>query len=96
MNTLVVVAILLTINMLLMHFDKIIKFYYFMYKKIRKPMFKLDEMVLINNVEYQVILIDRNAPFYTYFCMPVFSRGHSGYFHESKLKKKSGLLKELE
>lgn len=96
MNTLLVVAILLTINMLLMHFDKLVKVYYFVYKKIRKPAFKVDELVLINNVEYQVVLVDRNPPFYTYFCISIFSKGYSGYFHESKIKKKSGLLKELE
>jgi hypothetical protein len=96
MYTLVVVAILLTINMLLMHFDKITKVYYFVYKKIKKPMFKVDELVLINNMEYQILQVSINLPFYSYFCMPVFDKGPSGYYHESKIKKKSGLLKELE
>jgi hypothetical protein len=96
MNTLIVVAILLTINILLMHFDKVVKFYYFIYKSIKKPKFKLDELVLINNLEYQVVMIDRNAPFYTYFCISIYSNGRSGYFHESDICKKVGLLKELE
>jgi hypothetical protein len=81
--------------MLLMHFDKIIKFYFFVYKKIKKPRFKVDELVLINNIEYQILQVSAKLPLYSYFCMTVFNKG-SGYYHESEIKKKSGLLKELE
>lgn len=99
MVTMVVLAILLTINMLLSHFDKLVEFYYWSYKKLNKPKFKIGEFVLINDVEFEIILITKNSRPYTYFCLPVnnkSSRMTEAYYHESEIKKKTGLLKELE
>jgi len=99
MITFIVVAILLTINMILMHFDKIGMIYYWLYKKIRKPKFEIGELVLINGVEFEVLLITKNHKPYTYFCLPTsksYSRMIEAYYYESEIKKKTGLLKELE
>jgi hypothetical protein len=94
-----VVAVLLTLNMLLMHFDRIVEFYYYLYKKIFKPKFRVGEYVMISDIEFEVILIARNSKPYTYFCLPVNlinSKMYESYYHESEIKKKTGLLKELE
>lgn len=99
MITFILVAVLLTINMILMHFDKIASAYYWVYKKIKKPKFEVGELVLINDVEFEVLLITKNYKPYTYFCLPT-SKSHSrmieAYYYESEIKKKTGLLKELE
>jgi hypothetical protein len=99
MITMTVLAILLTVNMLLLHFDKIVQLYYFLYKKLIPPRFKVDELVMIDNIEYRVLHVAKSYTPYTYFCLP--SNGYHGrmpeaYFHESRIKKKTGLLKELE
>lgn len=99
MVTMIVLAILLTINMLLSHFDKLVEFYYWSYKKLIKPKFKVGEFVLINDIEFEIILIAKSSRPYTYFCLPVShknSRMIEAYYHESEIKKKTGLLKELE
>ena len=99
MITLTVVAILLTINILLMHFDKIVSAYYWLYKKVKKPKFEVGELVLINDVEFEILLITKNYKPYTYFCLPTnckYSRMIEAYYYESEIKKKTGLLKELE
>jgi hypothetical protein len=99
MLTLIVVAILLTINMLLMHFDRLVEFYHYLYKKLIKPKFRVGEYVMINDIEFEIILIARSSKPYTYFCLPVNianSRMYESYYHESEIKKKTGLLKELE
>jgi hypothetical protein len=99
MITLIVVAILLTINMFLMHLDKIALVYYWVYKKIIKPKFEIGELVLINGIEFEVLLLTKNHRPYTYFCLPTsktYSRMIEAYYYESEIKKKTGLLKELE
>lgn len=99
MVTFIVVAILLTINMFLMHLDKIASFYYWLYRKIKKPKFKIGELVLINDIEFEILLITKNHKPYTYFCLPTNnsrSRMIEAYYYESEIKKKTGLLKELE
>jgi hypothetical protein len=99
MLTMIVVAILLTLNMLLMHFDRLVEFYYYLYKKLFKPKFKVGEYVMINDIEFEIILIARSSKPYTYFCLPVNLTGskmYESYYHESEIKKKTGLLKELE
>jgi hypothetical protein len=99
MVTMIVLAILLTINMLLMHLEIIGKIYISIYRKLIKPKFKLGELVLINDVEFEIVMISKNAKPYTYFCLPVYnktSRMLENYYHESEIKKKTGLLKELE
>lgn len=93
------VAILLTLNMLLTHADKIYEAYVWAYKKLKKPKFSVGEFVLINNLEYEIIFLTKNSKPYTYFCLPVnmkSSKMVETYFHESEIKKKTGLLKELE
>lgn len=100
MAVLSTVAVLLVINMVLMHADRIVSMYYWSYKKLIKPKFKSGEFVLINNVEYEVISVVKTSKPYTYFCLPKSNQRSSlfrdTYFHESKIKKKTGLLKELE
>lgn len=99
MLTMVVLSILLTINMLLMHFDKLVSFYYYMYRKLVSPKFKIGEFVMVDNYEYQVLLISKTSKPYTYFCLPTNHynvRIPEAYFHETRIKKKTGLLKELE
>jgi hypothetical protein len=93
------VAILLVLNMTITHADKLHDFYIWLYKKVKKPAFEVGEFVLINNVEYEVVFLTKNSRPYTYFCLPVnvrSSRMVETYFHESEIKKKTGLLKELE
>lgn len=96
MKMLVVLAVLLTINMLLMHGDKLVTFYYFIYKKIKKPTFKTGELVMVGGVEYEIILVSENTPFYSYYCCPVHHSSICRYFYEKQIDKKTGLLKELE
>ena len=99
MLTMIMLSILLTINMLLMHFDKLIHIYYYAYRKLISPKFKIDELVMIDDYEYQILVISKTAKPYTYFCLPITGYGVrmvESYFHESKIKKKTGLLKELE
>lgn len=93
------VAVLLVLNMALTHANKLYDFYVWMYKKLVKPKFTTGEFVFINNVEYEVIFLTKNSRPYTYFCLPVnpnSSKMVETYFHESEIKKKTGLLKELE
>lgn len=99
MVTVTVLSILLTINMFLMHGHKIVEIYYFFYKKLNKPKFKPNELVMIDDREFEVILLTHNSKPYTYFCLPTNNynvRMLETYFHESRIKKKTGLLKELE
>lgn len=97
MLTMVVLSILLTINMLLMHFDRIVKFYYYMYRKIIKPKFQENELVMINNAEWKVMLVSETSPPYTYLCVSTNNQNKNAcYFSENKLQKKTGVLKELE
>lgn len=96
MNMLVILAILLTINMLLMHGSKLVDFYYFIYKKIKKPKFKTGELIMIEGIEYQILIISENAPFYSYYCCPLHHASLCRYYHETQINKKTGLLKELE
>lgn len=98
MAVLSAVAVLLVINMLLMHFDKIVSFYFYLYKKIIKPKFKRGEFVLIDNVEFEVIATLKDYKPHTYYCLPASKNVNitQVYYHESEIKKKTGLLKELE
>lgn len=93
------VAVLLVINMVLTHADYLYAFYVWLYKKLKKPKFKVGELVFINDIEFEVILVTKNAKPYTYYCLPVnlkINRLLETYYHESEIKKKTGLLKELE
>jgi hypothetical protein len=93
------VAILLVLNMFLVHIDKLNDLYNWLYKKLKKPKFEAGELVLIKNIEYEVVYIAKYSKPYTYFCLPVNnknSRYKEHYFYESEIKKKTGLLKELE
>lgn len=96
MNMLIILAILLVINMLLLHGDKLVVFYYFVYKKIKRPLFKTGELVMIGGVEYEILLISENTPLYSYYCCPVRHASICRYFYEKQIDKKTGLLKELE
>ena len=99
MVTLIITAVLLTLNMLLMHFDKILSSYYWIYRKVKKPKFQVGELVFINDIEFEILLITKNYKPYTYFCLPTNnkrSRMIEAYYYESEIKKKTGLLKELE
>lgn len=93
------VAVLLVLNMLLMHANKIYEIYTWTYKKLKKPKFSNGEFVLIDNVEFEIIYLTKTHTPYTYFCLPVYTKPgiiKETYFHESEIKKKTGLLKELE
>lgn len=98
MAVLVVVAILLTINMLLMHFDKLVNFYYYSYRKIIKSKFKIGEMVFIDDEEYILVSVATYERPYTYLCRKRFPKGYDFciHCHESEITKKTGVLKELE
>lgn len=99
MALMITVAALLVINMLLTHADKLIALYYWLYKKMWKPKFKTGEFVMIDNQEYEIMYVLKNDKPYTYFCLPTIrlsKHSFSDYYHESRIKKKTGLLKELE
>jgi hypothetical protein len=97
MVTMSVMAILLTLNMLLLHGDKLVKFYYVLYKKIKKPKFVPNELVMIDNIEWKVILISESLPLYTYLCIrTAIPSKNACYFAENRIQKKTGVLKELE
>jgi hypothetical protein len=86
--------------MTFMHGYRLVQFYQWLYRKVFKPKFKVGELVLIDDYPYEVIMIAKVYRPYTYFCLPFF-RKHGTfmketYFHESKIKKRTGLLKELE
>lgn len=93
------VAVLLVINMFLAHANYLYEAYVWIYRKVKKPKFRVGEFVLINDVEFEVVLITKNSKPYTYYCLPVnlrMNRILETYYHESEIKKKTGLLKELE
>ena len=94
----IIVAILLVINMILMHPEKLGKIYYWAYKKLKSPKFKVGEFVFIGNMEFEIIYITKEQRPYTYLCIPVFKKisPSQNYYHESEIRKKTGLLKELE
>ena len=100
MALMIAVSVLLVLQMFLMHLDKLVKAYYFLYKLAFKPKFVVGEFVMINDVEYEVVLLLKNSKPYTYLCLPINNTTYSGmyntYFHESEICKKTGLLKELE
>lgn len=82
--------------MVLMHGDKFVNFYYFIYKKLKKPKFKNGELVMIKGFEYQIHMISEQPPLYRYYCCKIHYISTCGYFHEKDISKKTGLLKELE
>ena len=99
MVTMIVVGILLTINMFLMHIEHLGKAYSWTYKKLRKPKFAPNELVMIGNIEFKVMYVTNGYRPYTYYCTPIiYKRNYfiDNYYHESEIKKKTGLLKELE
>jgi hypothetical protein len=99
MGIMVAVAILLVIQMLLTHLDRLVSLYFIIYKKIFKPKFKVGEYVMIDDIEFEIVLISKNSRPYTYFCLPVSNSSatmYESYYHESEICKKTGLLKELE
>jgi hypothetical protein len=64
---------------------------------MRKPKFKENELVMINNVEWKVVIISESFPLYTYLCTSMNNQNKNAcYFSEDKLQKKTGVLKELE
>ena len=94
-------AVLLTLNMLLLHGYKLKELYYVIYRLIIKPKFKVGELVLIYNKEYEIIAVSITDKPYTYFCVPINQNGvnmgyRTSFFIEKEIKKKTGLLKELE
>jgi hypothetical protein len=99
MVTMIVVAILLTINMFLMHIEYLGKVYSWVYKKLKKPKFVPEELVMIGNVEFKIMYVTKEHRPYTYYCtcLNVKKKYYvDNYYHESEIKKKTGLLKELE
>ena len=99
MVTSIILAILLTMSIVLTHADKLVQGYRWLYKKIKKPKFVVGEFVMINGVEFEVMTVVKNSKPYTYFCFPVnqkYSRIVETYYQESEIRKKTGLLKELE
>jgi hypothetical protein len=99
MVIMIIVAVLLIINIILLHTEKLTQAYYWIYRKLKKPRFKVGEFVMINDTEFEIILIARNSRPYTYFCLPRnMSHGKmvESYYHEYEISKKTGLLKELE
>ena len=99
MITVSVLAILLIISMILTHADRIVAIYCWTYRKLIKPKFIVGEFVLIRDIEFEIIMLSKNSRPYTYFCLPVNSKSSKiaeTYYHESEIKKKTGLLKELE
>jgi hypothetical protein len=99
MVTMIVVGILLTINMFLMHITYLGKTYNWIYKKLKKPKFTPGEFVMIGSVEFKVMYLTKEHRPYTYYCTPVKYKTKyyvDNYYHESEIKKKTGLLKELE
>jgi cytochrome c-type biogenesis protein CcmE len=101
MITLYLVAILLIVNIFLVHLDRVIYVYYWLYTKIIKPKFVVGERVYVGGVEYGIISIQKHEKPYTYYCVIYNSTQKAHYFntalfHESELTKKTGLLKELE
>ena len=93
-------SLLLISNLFLSHGYRIKQFYFWVLRKIFKPKFRSGEIVIINGEPYEIrALMGYERP-YTYYCLPVFIKNvnllNDPYFHESKIKKITGLLKELE
>jgi hypothetical protein len=93
-------TILLSMSLFLNHGYKLVLFYQWLYRKLYKPKFSIGEFVMINDIEYEIMLITQSYRPYTYYCLPKYIKNVSllreTYFHESKIKKKTGILKELE
>ncbi len=93
-----VLSFLLCINIFLLHFEKLIRIYYWTYRSLKKPKFKIGEFVMIGFEEHEITIIATSGKPYVYFCIPLYRKNNcfGQYYHESLIKKKTGLLKELE
>lgn len=99
MVLMILLTLLLIVNIVLNHGHTIKQIYYFFYKKIIKPKFSIGEFVMVNDMEYEVQWIVHSEKPYTYYCLRLIksnARIQEYFFHESEIKKKSGLLKGLE
>jgi hypothetical protein len=100
MLSMYLLSFLLFLSLLLNHGHRLFHLYRWAYRKLKKPKFKVGECVTINDVDYEIVLITETHRPYTYYCLPIYIKNVSllrnPYFHESKIKKRTGILKELE
>lgn len=94
------ISFLLTMNILSIHGYRLQQFYYWSYKRLIKPKFKVGDLVIINNYIFVIMAVTTSHRPYTYFCLPAYHKHatftNEHYFHESRIKKLTGILKELE
>lgn len=96
-----VLCVLLSISLYLNHGHRVYNLAVYIYKKLIKPKFKVDEYVMIDDMHFIIVQVcDYQKP-YTYYCLPIHNKSGTmvsigKYYHESRIKKIEGLLKALE
>lgn len=92
-----IIAILLLCNIVIFHGHLFVRAYYWSYRKLIKPKFKVGEIVIINKELFEVIQISARLEPYSYFCLPLnkISVSLSNYYHQKELRAISALTKAL-
>jgi hypothetical protein len=92
-----VISFLLISNILLFHGQLFVNGYYWTYRKLFKPKFKVSEIVIVKGQLFEIIHISTVARPYSYFCLPLNKNSNilSTYYPQKELKAISALTKAL-
>jgi hypothetical protein len=92
-----VVALLLVLNIAMFHGRHFADSYFWLYRKLIKPKFKIHDLVIVNGQLYEIIHISIVARPYAYFCLPLNKNSNtlSTYYPQKELKAVSDLTKAL-
>lgn len=95
-----VLAFMLSVSLVINHGDKFIRLARKLISKIIKPKFKEGQHVMIDNVEWKIIMITQPYYPYVYYCYPISIKNVrmplDSYVPEKRIKAKTGIFKELD
>jgi hypothetical protein len=82
---------------MLFHASTIADAYYWLHRKLRKPKYKIGELVVVHDVVCEVVHIATRGMPYSYFCLPLnnFNTILGNYYPQRLLKPLSDLTKSL-
>jgi transglutaminase-like putative cysteine protease len=86
------------VNIIAVHYRPLREAYYWLYKKLIKPKYKLGDIVLLDGEMCEVIHISPKAKPYEYLCLPLNKNNtniYYNYYPQKRLKPISDLLKSL-
>jgi hypothetical protein len=92
-----VISFLLISNILLFHGHLFVAGYYWGYRKLFKPKFKIGEIVIVKGQLFEIIHVSSVAKPYSYFCLPINKNSNilSTYYPQKELTAISALTKAL-